>query len=343
MSEEDLQLRLEADPIRTERGFEEWLEALKSEADELDWGWLLPERRLAFRHLRASPPRLRTEFSAGATAGSAIVQINEPRVAGSENSLAGIAVDGRGRRYVMRQGELHENQVNPDRIKGSEFRRLTRLRPVSMAVNDASSKRSWYVVTRLDGVGQDEIVRRTSIFVDRCWEARSTIRDGDDPGETPEQDDEQAGDDSNREAGGETTMHVDEHDRTMVRRQGYVWAALYDLLAAAGIRMSKPRHVEGYEVDAVVSRERRKLLGEIKSSALPADVYGAVGQLTLYPRLMPKLAGCGKVLLLPENPSDALLGALEGTGMSVHRYKMKPAGKGFDVTFEPSFLRLCGC
>lgn len=336
----DEELRLEADPDATRRGFEEWLLALRTEADELDWGWLLPERRLAFRHLQASPPRLRTEFSAGAEAGSAIVQINEPRVAGSENPLAGIAVDRRGGRHVVRQGELHENRINPDRIKGADFRRLTGLRPVGMTVAGAPAKRSWYVVTGLDDVTADEIVARTSAFIDRCWDARVAARDGDADKEPVTDPDQRSG---SREAGGETTVHVDAHDRTMVRRQGYVWAALHDVLAASGITMSKPRHVEGYEVDAVVERGHRGLLIEIKSSSLPPDVYAAVGQLTLYPRLLPGLAGHGRVLLLPDAPSDALLSALEGMGMAVHRYSMQRLEQGYDVTFEASFLRRCGC
>ncbi len=332
-------LTLVADAGKTIRGFEDWLEALTTEADELDWGWLLPQHRLAFRHLRASPPRLRTEFSAGAQTGSAIVQINEPRVAGTENPLAGIALDEAGRRYLVRQGELHDNPVSA-RIKGDEFKRLTGLTPVDLVVAGRTAKRVWYVVTELDGASSARIAARTADFVDRCSTARMSAASGaQDVVVGTLADEERFGND---ESGGSTTIDIPAHQREIVRRQGYVWAALYDLTTAAGIVMRKPGHSAGFEVDAEILTEQEAFLMEIKSTAKPSDVYAGVGQLTLYPRLMPRLAKHQSVLLLPGTPSAAIAAAVRATGMQLHGFELTLTGSTYSVRFSRSFLDLLG-
>jgi len=106
--------------------------------------------------------------------------------------------------------------------------------------------------------------------------------------------------------------------------------------------MRKPRHARGYEVDAEILASAAPLLVEIKTGCAAADFYCAVGQLMLYPILLPKLAGHLRIFLLPDGTgSHELQSAMKPLGIQLHRYRLQRASKQ-EVTFSASFLRLCG-
>lgn len=85
--------------------------------------------------------------------------------------------------------------------------------------------------------------------------------------------------------------------REVRRLQGEVWQERASLLRAKAILINKPRHA-GYEVDAVIAAPGRAFFVEIKTGCLASDFYGGVGQLELYPRLLPKLCNQKRVLVL---------------------------------------------
>lgn len=224
-------------------------------------------------------------------------------------------------------------------ILEDEFRRLTGLKPSLVLNGDTSGKkREWYIVTSLD-VGADEIRDATGRFVDHCALARLRYAEvnGDLPDTTPIDEmgrEEDAGSYAvgAREAQGE---------REVRRLQGEVWQTLASLLRSSDIAIDKPRHAAGYEVDAVVAASAGALLIEIKTGNSAADVYGGMGQLQLYPKLLPKLGKHKLVLLLPKLPHPALVEAILACDVLLHTYSL-PTSAGKIAEFDGSFLRLCG-
>ncbi len=131
-------------------------------------------------------------------------------------------------------------------------------------------------------------------------------------------------------------------ERQLRRIQGEVWMAMAALLREGGLDVGKPRHAAGYEVDAEITGKNRRLLVEIKSEAGAADVHTGIGQLLLYPALLPRLAKHRRVLLLPDLPGAALVDAVAKCNVALCTYRLV-AGKGaFQVEFSRDFLDLCG-
>ena len=127
--------------------------------------------------------------------------------------------------------------------------------------------------------------------------------------------------------------------------QGYVSECLAELLEAEGMKLEKPRHAANYEVDGTVDVPGSPVLIEIKTGVSPADVYAGVGQLTVYPILLPDLAKHRKILLLPGRPGPRLVKALEGCGVELHSYELKrrpPVGVGSVRGCAPAPLRRGG-
>ncbi len=328
-----LRLELVADPAATSEAFAEWFGSLAGSADGDDH--LLPSNGIGLRRLRSiGDDELRVEFWVGDSA-SAAVQINEPNAPGTENPLAGLAIDGEGGRYIVRQGVLHRNQAS-ERIEAGEFATRTGLDPVEMLVDGRTARRQWHVVTPLDGLREAAIAFNTAEFVARCWRARTWS----DVAEIEERRlRELFGPD---ERGGWLDYVPDPSPRRVLRAQGEVWQALSHQLGTEEIRLTKPRHARGYEVDAEIVTRGRQLLLEIKSGAAAADYYCGVGQLMLYSAIMPRLAGHDKILLLPdERTTEALEEALHGLDIQIHRYRLVRS-PNIQVRFSAAFLRLCG-
>jgi hypothetical protein len=330
-----LRLELVADAAATSSAFAAWLAALTDGAESSGDGYLLPSKGTGFRILRPiEDDELRVEFWVGDSA-SAAVQINEPNVPGTENPRGGLAVDEAGSRYIVRQGVLHRNHAS-ERIEAPEFARRTGLAPVDMQVDGRPSRREWHLVTPLDGLSDDAIVFNTIEFVTRCWRAR-TWNDA-----TQVEEERLAELFGSEEQGGWFNYTPDPTPRHVLRSQGEVWQALSRQLGFEGIKLAKPRHARGYEVDAEVVTRERSLLIEIKSGVAAADYYCGVGQLMLYAALLPRLAGHEKVLLLPESrASVALEEALGPLGILVHRYRLAQT-PAVEVRFSAAFLQLCG-
>ncbi|MFC5357896.1 hypothetical protein [Azospirillum himalayense] len=73
------------------------------------------------------------------------------------------------------------------------------------------------------------------------------------------------------------------------------------------------------------------------------DIHTGIGQLALYPELMPELKQHRPVLLLPDAPPTALAAAIAAQGVNCHWYGWTgtTAGEG-SIAFSPEFESLCG-
>lgn len=267
------------------------------------------------------------------------VQINEPRIAGDHNSLSAIGVDASGKRYLLRQGFLRPNERGAHTISGAEFTSRTGLTPVPVEAEDLAARRQWFRVCSLDS-SSAEMSRATSEFVDRCAAARSAA----DAGETPI-----ATDPTDRFAAAETggfykVRAQSAEERTILRRHGSVWLELAELLGEAGIRYRKGRHPLGFEVDAEIDGGgTAPLLVEIKTGISASEIHTGVGQLHLYPRLIARLAGYERALLLPGMPAPEVRAAIEACGIGIHIFNLEEGdGEMPQVTFSSDFLRRCG-
>ena len=110
---------------------------------------------------------------------------------------------------------------------------------------------------------------------------------------------------------------------------------------ADGRRLDKPKHARGYEVDGEIATPTEMLLIEIKTDNTAADVYTGIGQLIVYPKLLPRLSGHRRVLLLPGSPTAALIEATRECGVELHSYDLKLDSEEVHVCFSAPFLQLC--
>ncbi len=334
-------LTMSSDPDIVSPAFETWRAALLEEGVRHGALWRLLEQRMVFRNQsdnRSERLGSRTALGTDPTGSYWAVQINEAKMPGDANVLSGIATDEQEGIFLIRQGRLTSPVAGNQHILEDEFRRLTGLVPTPMRNGDTSGKRrEWHVVTRLD-VDASEIRDATGRFVDHCALARLHYAEveGNLPDTNPIE-----GLGRDEDANPYTVGARDASEPQEVRRlQGEVWQALAALLRDVGIAIDKPRHAAGYEVDAVVAGPGGALLIEIKTGNSAADVYGGMGQLRLYPLLLPSLGGHELVLLLPALPHPALVEAIGECGVRLHTYRSSNTTKG-KVEFDADFLRLC--
>lgn len=335
-------LTMSSDSQVVSDAFATWRAALLEKGVRDGALWRLPEQRIVFRN-QADRWReslgSRTALGTDPSGSYWAVQINEAATPGDANVTSGIAVDEGGGTYLIRQGRLNSPVARSSPILEEEFRNLTGLEPTPVRKGDTSGKkREWHVVTRLD-VGANEIRDATGRFVDHCALARLQYAetDGDIPDTAPTD-----GLGRDEQAGSYTLGAQDALGPREVRRlQGEVWQALAAILRAKDIAIDKPRHAAGYEVDAVVAAPGGALLVEIKSGNSAAEVYGGMGQLQLYPKLLPKLGDHELVLLLPDLPTAPLVKAIRECQVRLYTYRLPKTGGG-QVDFDEGFLRLCG-
>ncbi len=266
------------------------------------------------------------------------LQINQPTNPKTHNVHAALARSPDGRPVLLRQGTLQRNRRNPAQITGQTFRDATGLTPVKVIHNGGPSPRTWYAVAWLDAPPED-IRRATVEFAERCEAARAlgTAAMGT---EDEERLDELYG--REEDGGGHTVTGSTMDDREVPHIQGAVWRRLRRLLAARNIAMTKPRHRQGYEVDGLISGTPPILL-EIKTSPSAAAMQTGIGQLVLYPALLPRLKGARRVLLTRGSPRAALADAIRETGVELHRYEVDIKGsRVVAVRFDGSFLTAVG-
>ncbi|MGC5796115.1 hypothetical protein [Sphingomonas sp. NFX23] len=325
------------DPIDIGDAFSIWRNAITEHATWHGRYWWLPDERIAVGNRNSADMAL-GEFvvlGSDATFENVTVQLNEPAQYGNENPLSGIGRDASGRLHLLRQGVLHKN-AQSDRVD-VQFAERTGLAPIDLTIGDRAAKRSWFVVTPLD-VPSRAICRNVGSFVERCSVAR-----GAEIADEARRDEERLDDLFGKpEQGGETSGQPSMNHNRRRQIQGEVWLALQKLLNADGRDLRKPRHARGYEVDGEIVVGSERLLLEIKTGTSASEVYGGVGQLLLYPRLLPRLAKHRRVLLLPGLPTAPLAQAVSECGIELLSYDLDLADGRVDVDFSPAFLTVCG-
>lgn len=328
-------LRLSGDKRLVQSAFREWHEILKAGSIQYGSRWQIAGSQVRFRQIGRHNPRIHTEFWIGSSDGAAL-QINETRVATREDGGSHIATDARGRRYLLRQGDIHGSDEF-DRVKDKIFAERTGLPIASVQQGDQPAGKQWHVVTPLDGVSAASIRAATADFVLRCWNARTY---GAQAARDQQHLDALLG---TPERGGWHDVQPDPTPRRVLLVQGYVYEALGAILEKAKISLTKPRHAAGYEVDGVIGAPTSNILVEIKTGVSAADIYCGIGQLTVYPILLPDLEKLDRILLLPGQPRTAMADAIKTSGVELHSYEIERRGrKRPDIRFSQAFLRRCG-
>lgn len=327
------ELRLSGDQRLVRTAFLDWHRIVSAGSEQIGSFMQIIGTDIRYRHI-ARHEKLHLDFWIGSAKGAAL-QLNQPGTAGSENPGTTVAVDKVGNRYLVRQGDLHKSPSSP-RIQWAEFTRRTGLKPVQMQVKGAPSKKEWNIVTALDRVSHAVVREATAEFVRTCWNARTY-------GQQAAIDQAQVATlFGNREQGGWYDVNPALHPKRVLRVQGYVFECLEETLRPFGIIIQKPRHAANYEVDGAIDAKDGPILIEIKTGISAADVYCGVGQLTLYPLVLPDLASHDRLLLLPGDPTKPLAEALKFCGVELHRYEIKRGKRRAMAVFSARFLRRCG-
>jgi len=334
-------LTLITDDATSRGAFAEWRQCLVDGAVRKGSLFWVLEGGIVMRPKRSgrAPDQDGMELGIDPTGRSWAVQINEPRIAGDHNSLSAIAIDAGGERFLLRQGFLRPNVPGGFTISGTEFVSRTGLPPAPVEAEGLAARRLWFRVCSLDS-GTEEMRRATSRFVDRCAAARISAEAEEAPIDTSPADMFSPG-----ESGGSYKRRARsaEEERTIVRQHGAVWLALAEFITSAGLRVRKGRHPLGYEVDAEIDGgSAPPLLVEIKTATSADDIHAGVGQLHLYPRLIPRLTRFQRALLLPVLPPPEVRAAVEACGISVHTFDLDERQGEAAVTFSDDFLRCCG-
>lgn len=303
--------RMRMAPSETVAAFNRWLEMLRTGEQVGKDTWYFASHNIRAKigpRLVNSVPIAR--FAEGRRGRDWIVEINPPESPKREDGLSTIAIDSLKRRWLLRQGILNKNQLS-ERVEADRFSDLTGLKNVQL--EDAA--RRWYPVEMLDFAAPTPL--GTLEFVARCALARggdgfSFLADEVEFFGAPEI------------ARSYTLPASTTSEREVRRRQGEVWEALESLTRQKGGELKKPRHARGYEVDGLLRIRDKSLLIEIKTTTSAADIYTGVGQLLLYRRIIPKLAGAEMVLLLPGPVAELFVEALSSYGIRNLTYHLDP-------------------
>jgi hypothetical protein len=330
-------LTLVDDPAFVKRHMEKWRDHLLEDAvvrRGLSW---IAEGPFVLDAGMAPDGRIACHLGTDTSGNDWLVEINEPRIAGSHDSLSGVAVDGGGRPYLLRQGVLRRNSLSSTDVNAEMFAQRTGMIPVLKKGLSATVGRDWFLVAALDE--PSEVVRAmTAQFVNACALARSSIE----PYLQPPIPTYTLGAD---EKGGTYLIRapVALDERVVTRQHGLVWLALKDVLKQRSINLTKPHHRLGFEVDGVVLLSSGvPLLLEIKTSITAGDLHTGVGQLHLYRKLINELAAHCPILLLPRRPDPEVTTAIVATGVAVHFYTFAARGADVTIDFSREFLIQCG-
>lgn len=322
------------------KGFATWRKAIMRGSRWERGVWETPEGLLAVTLPLPSGRTLGRRVALGfdADGWSWTLQMNQPTEPKTHNVHTALATSSEGTPVLLRQGTLQRNRRNSTQITGQAFREATGMSPVEVVHNGEPSSRTWYAVASLDAP-PEEIRRATAEFAERCEAARVLGAEAKGAEDEARLDELYGGDE---DGGGHTIAGSTTNDREIAHIQGAVWRRLRRLLAAQGTRLTKPRHRQGYEVDGLITGTPPILL-EIKTSPGAGAMQTGIGQLVLYPALLPRLAGARRMLLTCGSPRAALATAIRETGVELHRYEVDVEdGRVVEVRFDDEFLKAVG-
>ncbi|WP_155951322.1 hypothetical protein [Rhizobium mesoamericanum] len=268
------------------------------------------------------------KFASGKHGDDWIVEINAPKgMEFQDSSLSCVAADEDKRLWVLRQGVLRKNRISA-RLD-HDFADLTGFEQVELE----GSARSWFIVGRADE--EPSLYPSTTLeFVQGCPSARkvSTVN--------IESAVRLLGKD---EVGGAyRRLAFQIAEREVIRKQGEVWAALRSYLQGYDITLEKPKGEGGHEVDGEAIIAAAAYLFEIKTSTSAHNIFTAVGQLMLYPKLIPVQNGARKVLVLPHGISDLFANALADLQIKVISYEVNDIDGERRVSFSNELPSLLG-
>lgn len=335
--------------------FRSWHDALQDGAKltTASQSWWVDEQGIGVR-LRKDPARSSLTDPAGSLLAGAdltvgpgfhdiVVQINPGNRPGDGNVPSAAARSPDGRLWLVRQAWLQGKQRferTEPRIEAPEFLARTGLSPVQVKVATGPKDRTWCIVCPLSE-GPQAVRDHTGAYVRRASLARSA---GSDPIETGHPDQQRIQElSAGLPVGGEFAYRGQEGGIGR-RLEDEVVAALADLISPPDTprRWRRPMHAAGYTVDLEVISASPPLLIEAKADNSAGHVQQGVGQLILYPLLIPRLQSHRRVLLLPRSAAPAMEKAICDAGILRFSYRWTGGqpGKG-SVEFDPALLDLC--
>ncbi|MGO8122186.1 hypothetical protein ACC728_14215 [Rhizobium ruizarguesonis] len=309
------------DPVELDHYFQTWNRYLIENAERSSDGFEVTTRDFLFNS-SISQGKLASKFRLSAD-GPWLVEINQTKLSSSSASLSAIAKDNTGRAYLLRRGRLQSNGRD-NGVTETKFAARSGLPSVSLRKDDGSvTDDTWYVVAALSE-DLDIVIATTAQFVRACALARETDLTKTEKPSVP------AYFVSSIESGGTYLLRAQTFsERTIRRIHGDVWQHLWKRLNELGVNLVKCRHPLGYEIDGVFRlKDGREILIEIKTDSSASSIHAAVGQLHLYPALMPSLKNTSKYLLLPSPPDRDLVKAIEDLGISVYTYAAERVDSG---------------
>lgn len=265
------------------------------------------------------------------------VEFNAPPEPGDYQRLTAIAADETGGLHLLRQGWLRGRRPAHD-IRISEFIASTGLSPVPVEAEGKAAERRWFLVADL-GDSPERIRKKTADFIELCWAARTPIEPTDTA--ASEAGESLGGDESDAPYLLPARGAMD--SKTIDQLHGTVWKALAASLSTEKINYRKWRRADGYSIDMEIAREgEQSLLVEIKTGCAASDVHTGVGQLSLYRKLFPRLAGHKAVLLIDVDLPKGLAYAVAALDIEVHHYAWYDENGTRRVKFSDNFRALCG-
>lgn len=332
------QLSLVTRHAEVRSAFRRWQSALLEAAEfEGNNGWLPIEQFAvsAYGHAPAGNLGDKTSLGIEPVGENWAVQINVPKDPSTENGLSAIVTDKRGSLFLVRQGRLQSNNQS-ELIAEDDFKTLSGLTPAQVWMDDNPANRLWYVVTPITE-DDEEMRRNTGEFVQICAQVRAI--EGSNRSQIEADMAEIAERFGQDEQGGTSTYWPKGGSRVMKRRHGEVWQALKSIV---GDDLRKPCPAKGYEADGEICSAAGNVLIEIKTGRSANDVYAGTGQLQIYSRMLKRLDGHRKILLLPGEPGLALSAALSDVGVELHVYDLKNPDDWKSTEFSSDFLAACG-
>ncbi len=327
-------IELLADQGEADRAYDRWVEAMIGGSTEEGGSWTIDGTGVIFTNYgHGEPGTVEDQIMLGvdASASNGVVKIVHPVVSGQDKKkLTVVGRNDHGHTMLLREGWLKKNRIS-SAIR-ERFSELSGLEPAPVSVEGARSKREWYVVADLDDSASD-IVAQTVAFTHACSLARQKAggggSDGSDDGEQYH-----LGVD---EKGRIKKVRIEGGTKEVEELQKYVWEALKAIVGSSMTKRSSNR----YEIDAMIATAN--LLIEIKTGTSPHDVYEAVGQLILYPLLIPLPKNLDPIFLAPDEPPlrPHLAAALAKASIEVHYYSVGRIGKAPKIDFTAAFLKRC--